>query len=186
MSSCIVVSELHFLTKKMSSLRFHAAKEENRLLGPYFLKCLTGTICCGFLWDNPSRAVARFGSTDFSCMMVFHISCNCSLEHVSGTKEGQDGPMAWSAHFPDLNSLHFIFGGIQSPLFMLQKSVVFRTCNKEYTMDFRWFVQHLEFFSQAITVWTCKCPALKLKVKTFDIFFTFQEAMTWEHEGQCM
>jgi len=52
----------------MSILRFHAALEGNGLMGPYFLKCLTGTICYGFLWDDPSRAVARFGSTDFSCM----------------------------------------------------------------------------------------------------------------------
>jgi len=27
-------------------------------------------------------------------------------------KEGQDGPIAWSTHFPDLHALHFISGDI--------------------------------------------------------------------------
>ena len=83
--------------------------------------------------------MAGFGSADFLCMMVPHIySCNLSsLEHVSGTKEGQIGPIAWPAHFPDLNSLLFISEDIQRLLFMLQTSVMFRACNKEYRMNLR-------------------------------------------------
>ena len=53
---------------------------------------------------------------------------------------------AWPARYPDFDPLHFY---IWSLLFVLQQSVMSRTCYSEYRMDLKWFAQHLEPSSES-------------------------------------
>ena len=56
---------------------------------------------------------------------------------------------AWPARSSDLKPWIVIPGDVWSLLFMLQKSISFRTCNHDYRMDLRWFVWNLEFSSES-------------------------------------
>lgn len=70
-------------------------------------------------------------------------------------------------------SLRFLSrGDIWSLLFMLQKSVTSRTCSNKYRMDFRLYTWDLEFSKgKGNHCSDLQCPALKIQVDTFSIFF---------------
>jgi hypothetical protein len=82
---------------------------------------------------------------------------------------GRDGQAAWPSHsrLPDLSLYISISGDLQSLLFMLLKSVPFRTCNNEHRTDLIRFVRHLEFYSESGNHCSdVHRPLLKLKVDT--------------------
>jgi hypothetical protein len=89
---------------------------------------------------------------------------------------GRCGIRAWLASSPDLNPIDFIFGDIWDLPFMLQTSVTYSNCDKEYRMDFRKFIKLLEFSSESGSHCSVvERTALKFDLNTTSTSFNLQK-----------
>ena len=73
-------------------------------------------------------------------------------------------------------------GDICRLLFMVQKSITSRTSNKEYGIDLRRFLRHLEFPGQSVS----RCSDVQLKADTWSIFFNLQKVKTPRPWDMCV
>jgi hypothetical protein len=152
----------------------------DRPLGPYFPPPrLTGDVYCDFLRKvlpellqgmDPQIGIRLWFVHD-SDLPHFLIAVREFLNKMlPGEVEKQRGLLV------HLISVHCIFisGDISGPLFALQKSVEFKTCNNEYRTDLIWFVRHLEFFSASrvdtAQTWNVLHRSSRLTLTAYNIF----------------
>lgn len=110
-------------------------------------------------------SICKVAPPHFLSVQKFH------EQRVCGTKDKTKKKMA-QQHGLLLPLIYFLYifisGDIWSLLFMIQKSVTFKTCNNEYRMDLRWFVWHLEFCGESGNHCSeARRPVRKLKVDTW-------------------